>query len=134
MPLIIWLIHTFKVQTKLGLIYPTYKLGFVSYIPKSGAPNTHAPNLRPIILLLVFFKILSKCITFVAYESMWETIRGAYSHTPFTFQMGVNPGVAGCRDANIKLTAILEDNRHKKTHYITYLPTSRRHSRHSPLA
>jgi hypothetical protein len=28
--------------------------------------------------------------------------------------MGVNPEVAGCRDANLKLTAILEDSRHKK--------------------
>ena len=45
---------------------------------------------------------------------MRETVRGAYSHTPFTFQMGVNPGVAGCRDANFKLTAILEDSRHRK--------------------
>jgi hypothetical protein len=37
-PLIMWLIHTFSLQTKLGLIYPVYKLGFVSYIPK---PQIH---------------------------------------------------------------------------------------------
>ena len=114
MPLIMWLIHTFSFQTKLGLIFPAYKLGFVSYIPKPGAPNTQAPNLRPVTLLPVFFKILSKYITFEAYDAMRETVRGAYSHTPFTFQMGVNPGVAGCRDANLKLTAVLEDSRHRK--------------------
>jgi hypothetical protein len=62
----------------------------------------------------VFFKIFSKYITFVAYDTMRETVRGTYTHTPFTFQMGVNPGVAGCRDANLKLTAILEDSRHMK--------------------
>ena len=45
---------------------------------------------------------------------MRETIRGAYSHTPFTFQMGGNPRMAGCRDANLKLTAVLEDSRHRK--------------------
>ena len=45
---------------------------------------------------------------------MRETVRGAYSNTPFTFQMGVTPGVAGCRDANLKLTAVLEDSRHRK--------------------
>ena len=49
-----WLIHTFSLQTKLGLIYPAYKLRFVSYILKLGAPNTQAPNLRPITLLPVF--------------------------------------------------------------------------------
>jgi hypothetical protein len=114
MSLIMWLIHTFSLQTKLGVIYPAYKLGFVSYIPKPGAPNTQAPNLRPVTLLPVFFKILSKYITFVAYNTMRETIKGAYSHTPFTFQMGVNPGVAGCQDANLKLMAVLEDNRHRK--------------------
>ena len=114
MSLIMWLIHTFSLQTKLGVIYPAYKLGFVSYIPKPGAPNTQAPNLRPVTLLPVLFKILSKYITFVAYDKMRETVRGAYSHTPFTFQMGVNPGVTGCRDANLKLTAILEDSRHRK--------------------
>ena len=114
MPLIMWLIHTFNVQTKSGLIYPAYKLGFVSYIPKPGAPNMQAPNLRPVTLLPVFFKILSKYSTYVAYEAMRETVRGAYSHTPFTFQMGVNPGVAGCQDANLKLTAVLEDSRHRK--------------------
>ena len=66
MSLIVWLIHTFNVQTKLRLIYPVYKLGFVSYIPKPGAPNTQVPNLRPVTLLPVFFKILSKYITYVA--------------------------------------------------------------------
>ena len=85
MPLIMWLIHTFSLQTKLGLIYSAYKLGFISYIPKPGAPNTQAPNLRPVTLLPVFFKILSKYITFVAYDTMRETVRWAYSHTPFTF-------------------------------------------------
>lgn len=114
MSLIMWLIHTFSLQTKLGVIYPAYKLGFVSYIPKPGAPNTQAPNLRPITLLPVFFKILSKYITFVAYDTMRETVKGAYSHTSFTFQMDVNLGVAGCRDANLKLTAVLEDSRHRK--------------------
>ena len=114
MPLIMWLIHTLSVQTKLGLIYPAYKLGFVSYILKPGAPNTHAPNLRPVTLLSVFLKILSKYITFVAYKTMWEIIREVYSHMPFTFQMGVNPGVTGCRDANLKLTAVLEDSTHMK--------------------
>ena len=75
-----------------------------------------APNLRPVTLLPVFFKILSKYITYRAYEAMTEKIEGAYEYTPFTFQMGVNPGVAGCRDANLKLTAVLEDSRlkHKK--------------------
>ena len=81
MPLIMWLIHTFSVQTKLGLIYMAYKSGFMSYIPKPGAPNTQAPNLRPVTLLPVFFKILSKYITFMAYEAMRETIRGGvYTH------------------------------------------------------
>ena len=28
--------------------------------------------------------------------------------------MGVNPGVTGCRDANLKLTAVLEDSRYMK--------------------
>lgn len=65
-----WFIHTFNMQTKLGLIYPTYKLGFVSYILKPGASNTRVPNLKPVTLLPVFFKILNKYITFVAYESM----------------------------------------------------------------
>jgi hypothetical protein len=114
MPLIMWLIHTFSLQTKLDLIYPAYKLGFVSYIPKPGAPNTQAPNLRPVTLLSVFFKIFNKYITFVTYDTMRETVRRAYTHTPFTFQMGVNPGVAGCRDANLKLTAVLEDSKHRK--------------------
>ena len=45
---------------------------------------------------------------------MRETVRGAYSHKPFTFQMGVNPEVAGCRDTNLKFTAVLEDSRHRK--------------------
>lgn len=40
MPLITWFIHTFKVQTKLSIIYLPYKLRFVSYIPKPGASNT----------------------------------------------------------------------------------------------
>ena len=62
----------------------------------------------------MFFKIFSKYITFVAYDTMRKTIRGASSHTPFTFQMGVNSGVAGCRDTNFKLTAVLEDSRHRK--------------------
>ena len=101
MHLIMWLIHTFSLQTKLGLIYLAYKLGFVSYIPTPGAPNTQAPNLRPVTLLPVFFKIFSKYITFVAYETLRKTIRKAYSHTPFTFQMGVNPRVADCRNANL---------------------------------
>ena len=57
-----WLIYTFILQTKLGLIYPANKLGFVSYILKPGAPNTQASNLRPVTLLPVFFKILSKHI------------------------------------------------------------------------
>lgn len=111
--LVKWLINTFKVQTSFRTIYPSYKLGFVSYIPKPGAINTMAPNLRPVTLLPVFFKILSKYITYRAYKAMTETIEGAYEYTPFTFQMGVNPGVAGCRDANLKLTAVLEDSRHK---------------------
>ena len=56
-------------RNKLGLIYPTYKVGFVSYIPKPGASNTRAPNLRPITLLPDFFlKILIKYIIFVAYK------------------------------------------------------------------
>ena len=33
---------------------------------------------------------------FVAYDTMRGTVHGAYSHTSFTFQMGVNPGVPGC--------------------------------------
>jgi hypothetical protein len=28
--------------------------------------------------------------------------------------MGVNLGVAGCRDTNLKLTAVLEDSQHRK--------------------
>ena len=52
----------------------TYKLGFVSYIPKPDAPDTQAPNLRPVTLLPVFFKIFSKYITFVAYETTRKTI------------------------------------------------------------
>lgn len=67
-------------QTKLGLIYPTYKLGFVSYILKPGASNTRVPNLKPVTLLPVFFKILNKYITFVAYESM----RKRYGECIFT--------------------------------------------------
>lgn len=39
---------------------------------------------------------------------------GAYFYTPFTFQMGVNPGVARCRDVNFKLIVILEDSWYKK--------------------
>ena len=66
------------------------------------------------MLLPVFFKILSKYITFVAYDTMRKTVRGSYSHTFFTFQMGVNPRVTGCRDANLKLTAVLEDSRYRK--------------------
>jgi hypothetical protein len=62
----------------------------------------------------VFFKIFSKYIIFVVYDMMRETVRGGYTHTPFTFQMGVNPRVAGCRDANLKLTPVLEDSRHRK--------------------
>ena len=50
LPLIMWLIHTFSLYTKLGLIESAYKLGFVFYIPKSEAPNTQAPNLRPGLL------------------------------------------------------------------------------------
>ena len=60
------------------------------------------------------FKILSKYITFVAYEFMRKPVQRAYTHMFFTFQMGVNPGVAGCQDANLKLTVVWEDNRHKK--------------------
>ena len=45
---------------------------------------------------------------------MREMIRGAYTNTSFTFQMDINQGVAGCRNANLKLTAILEDSRHRK--------------------
>ena len=33
---------------------------------------------------------------------------------PFIFQMGVNLGVTDCRDANLKVMAVLEDSRHKK--------------------
>lgn len=51
---------------------------------------------------------------FIAYESMKEMVQGAYSHTSFTFQMRVDPGIAGCRDANLKLTTILKDIRHKQ--------------------
>lgn len=35
-------------------------------------------------------------------------------HTSFTFQMGVNPNIAGCRNVNLKLTAVLDDSRHKR--------------------
>lgn len=87
MPLTTWLIIMFRVHTGFEIIYPMYKLGFVSYIPKLGAPN-----LRPVTLLLDFFKILNKYITFVVYEVMRKTVQGAYTHTPFMFQMGVNPG------------------------------------------
>ena len=66
------------------------------------------------MLLPVFFKILSKYITFVAYNMMRKMVRGAYSYTLFTFQIGVNPGVTGCQDANLKLTAVLEESRHRK--------------------
>jgi hypothetical protein len=48
---------------------------------------------------------------------MDETIRGTYSHTPSTFEMGVNLGVAGCRYANVKLTAVLKDSKHKKNKF-----------------
>ena len=41
-PLTKCLINTIRVQIKLGLIYPAYKLGFISYILKLGAPNTRA--------------------------------------------------------------------------------------------
>ena len=34
MPLITWLTNIFRVQTKLRIIYATYKLGFVLYISK----------------------------------------------------------------------------------------------------
>lgn len=90
MPLIMWLIHTFSFQTKLGLIFPAYKLGFVSYIPKPGAPNTQAPNLRPVTLLPVFFKILSKYITFEAYDAMRETRNGPRG--VFTYALYVSDG------------------------------------------
>lgn len=111
--LIKWFATTFRAQIAFGNIFPSYKLGFISYIPKPGAPNTQAPNLRPVTLLPLSFKIFSKYITYAAYAAMTERITGAHAHTPFTFQMGVNPGIAGCRDANLKLTAILEDSRHK---------------------
>ena len=104
-----WLIHTFSLQTKLGLIYPAYKLGFVSYIQKLGTPNTQALNLRSVTLLPVFFQDFKQI-----YYGSRETVCGTYSHTPFTFQMGINPRVTGCRDANLKLTTVLEDIRHRK--------------------
>ena len=42
MTLIMWLIHTFNLHTKLGLIYPAYNLGFVSYIPKPEPKYTNS--------------------------------------------------------------------------------------------
>lgn len=62
----------------------------------------------------MYISILSKYIIFLVYESMKETVRGAYLHMLFTFQMGMNPGVAWCRDANLKLTANLENSMHKR--------------------
>ena len=44
---------------------------------------------------------------------MRETMRGAYTHTPFTFQKDVSLGVAGGQYANLKLTMVLEDSWHK---------------------
>lgn len=60
-----------------------------------------------------FFKILSKYITYVAYEAMKKTMTEAYSHSPFIFQMGVNPRVIECQDTNLKLMVILENNTQK---------------------
>ena len=64
--------------------------------------------------------IFSKYITYVAYDTMRETVKGTYTHTSFTFQTGVNLGVVDCWDANLKLTAVLEDSRHWKKTYIAY--------------
>jgi len=44
---------------------------------------------------------------------MTEKVIGTYEDIMFTFQMGVNPREAGCRDANLMLTAILKSSRHK---------------------
>lgn len=101
-------------HTKLGLIYPAYKVGFVSYIPKPNAHNTQPPNLRLVILLPIFFKILRKYITFVVFEVMRETIKGLYSHTLFTFRMRMNPEVTSFWNANLKLTIMLEDSTHRR--------------------
>lgn len=41
-----WLLLTFKVQTKMGIIFKSYKLGFISYIPKPGAPEYSSAELE----------------------------------------------------------------------------------------